>query len=92
MSKLKPIISASSNTRLLNNKNTITILDSILRNLYVREQDISKIMNIVYTSINRRNLDAALGQDRICIHGYSKINCKICSDNYDYSFYVKDNK
>jgi hypothetical protein len=86
----KPIISLVSNTRAINHKNTITIVDSILRNLYVREQDISKIMSIIYTSINRRNLDIALGEDRICLHGYSTHNCKICSDNHDYTYCGKE--
>lgn len=86
MGKLKPVISVASNT-MIKKTNTIAILDSMLRNLYVREQDISKIMSIVYTSINRKNLDNAFGDNRICIHGYTYHNCKICSENYDYSFY-----
>lgn len=92
MSKLKPIISIASNTLDTKKRNIITILNSILRTLYVREHDISKIMSIVYTSINRRNLDIALGENRICLHGYSSKNCKICSDHYDYSFYISNKK
>lgn len=46
-------------------------------------------MTIVYTSINKRNLDVALGSGRICHHGYTADKCKICAENYDYySFYV----
>ena len=57
----------------------IAVIHSMLNRLYVSQHDIYRILTIIDNNVCRNNFDAAYsGDNMICQHGYTAMNCKIC--------------